>query len=551
MRTPVALFSSLAFALAATLGASESSAAEPWSDPDPKAPAPRITLGQIGLRGGAEYRANLLYVNPISPSSEANRRASWIEHRLRLDLGIDYRDKVRLIASADVLDGVLWGDNGTLVSGPKPNFGTNVNARSPNVTIPCVGLRGSDPLNADDYGYTLCSQEQIRFRKAYGEVALPFGLLRVGRQPANTGTGVQSADGDGRANRFGFARQGNMVDRVLFATKPLEALKPKEERDVSEDRGMILALAYDRWVTDSVHFFGDDVQQVDVAIRYQNPRIGDIRDLFVGGYFVHRWDDVNATKAESFGFRTLARMGDFHMGVEAAMNVGSTREIARANSYITNDPVEDQRILQGGARATIRYDKRLFSAYLEADYASGDGDPNNRTPLTQFTWAEDANVGLLLFEHVLAFQTARIAASGTELLRRLGAQSFPSDSIYTRGAFTNAMALFPQFDLRPVKGLLLRGGVLFAWTAAPSVDPMNSLLARDGLTIQDDLVNFAGGKPGNYWGTELDGRISYRYLDHFIFDLEGAVLLPGDALRNQDGYAVRSVLLQGRTTFFF
>jgi hypothetical protein len=113
------------------------------------------------------------------------------------------------------------------------------------------------------------------------------------------------------------------------------------------------------------------------------------------------------------------------------------------------------------------------------------------------------------------------------------------------------MALFPQFDLRPAKGLTLRGGVLFAWTAAPSVDPINSLLGRDGLTIQDDLVNFNGGKPGNYWGTELDGRVSYRYLDHFVFDLEGAVLFPGDALQDEDGYAVRSVLVQGRTSFFF
>jgi hypothetical protein len=160
-------------------------------------------------------------------------------------------------------------------------------------------------------------------------------------------------------------------------------------------------------------------------------------------------------------------------------------------------------------------------------------------------------VGLLLFEHVLAFQTARVAAAGTELIRRLGAKSFPTDSINTRGSMTNAFVLFPQFDVRPLPGLLLRGGVMAAWAAAPVADPVNSLLARDGLTIEDDLVNFAGGKPGSYWGTELDARISYRFLDHFVGDFEAAVLFPGDALKNVDGYAVRSVLLQGRTTFYF
>ncbi len=553
MRT-ASIFASvpLTLALSLVLGASDAYAqTEAWSDPDPLGPGSRYALDNFGFRAGAEYRSNLLYVNPVAPNSETSRRVSWIEHRLRLDIGVDYLDKVRLYASADMLDGVLWGDNGTLSSGPKPNFGTNINARSPNNTAPCVGLRGPDPLNADDYGYTLCAQDQIRFRKAYGDVVLPIGLLRVGRQAANNGTGIQAADGDGRPNRFGFSRQGNLVDRILFATKPLEAFKPKEERDTSENRGLILALAYDRWVTDNVHLFADDVQQVDVAVRLLAPNYGFGRDLFLGGYYVHRWDDANGSRINSFGLKGMSRFGNFYVTVEGAMNVGSTREIALANSYITNDPVIDQDILQGGARAVVRYDKPLFTAYLELDYASGDADPNNRTPLTQFVFAEDANVGLLLYEHVLAFQTARIAAAGTELLRRLGAPSFPSDSVNNHGAFTNSLALFPQFDLRPLKGLTLRGGVLFAFTADPAVDPVNSLLARDGLTIEDDLVNFVGGKPGNYWGTEIDARVSYRYLDHFLFDFEAAVLFPGDALRDEDGYAARSVLLQGRTTFFF
>lgn len=550
MRTFAPLFCSIALA-STTLASSAQAQLEAWSDPDPRTPMSRYALGNIGLRGGAEYRANLLYVNPIALNSESGRKVSWIENRMRLDFGIDYRDKVRITTSADILDGALWGDNGTLFSGPKPNFGSNINARSPNVATPCVTLRGSNPLEADNYGYGLCSQEQVRFRKLYGDVALPIGLLRIGRQSANTGTGIQAADGDGRTNRFGFARQGNLVDRILFATKPLEAFKPKEERDTSEDRGLITALAYDRWVTDDLHLFGDDVQQFDVALRYMAPRIGPMRDFFWSAYYVHRWDNVNASRVNSFGTKLMMKIGDFNITTETAANVGSTREIADAYKYITNDPVEDQAISQVGSRTVVRYDKPKFSAYLEFDYASGDADPNNRTPLTQFVFAEDANVGLLLFEHVLSYQTARVAASADELIRRLGATSFPPDSIWTRGAFTNSVAFFPQLDVRPVKGLLIRGGALFAWAAAPVANPIASLLARDGLSIEDDLVNFNGGKPGKYWGTELDARISYRYLDHFVFDLEGAILFPGDALRNADGYAARSTLVQGRSTFYF
>jgi hypothetical protein len=113
------------------------------------------------------------------------------------------------------------------------------------------------------------------------------------------------------------------------------------------------------------------------------------------------------------------------------------------------------------------------------------------------------------------------------------------------------VALFPQVDFHPHSSVLLRAGVLMAWAPTGVVSPVESLQRRDGLTIEDDLVNYVGGKPGSYYGTELDGRVQWRYLDHFALDLEGAILFPGDALQNEDGYAVRSVMVQGRSTFFF
>ncbi|MEZ4295929.1 MAG: alginate export family protein, partial [Polyangiaceae bacterium] len=181
------------------------------------------------------------------------------------------------------------------------------------------------------------------------------------------------------------------------------------------------------------------------------------------------------------------------------------------------------------------------------------GDPNVTTPLSQFVFAEDTNVGLLLFEHVLAFQTARASAAGVETLRRLGASSYPAEVINTRGAFTNAIALFPQVDVRPATGLQLRLGALFAWADSDVVDQVASLQARDGLEISDDTVNFVGAPAAGrrYYGTELDARLSYRLLDHVNFELEGAVLFPGDALQNAQNEAVNSVLIQGRTTAFF
>ena len=533
------------------LMARRAEAEEPWADADPSAPPARTEIGDFGARGAAEYRAQALYVNPIALNSESSRAIGWIDQRLRLDGAIDYKDQVRLVVSADLLDGVLWGDNGSLGSSPAPNSGSNVNARNPNFAVACIGNRGGDPLLPESYGYTLCPANPVFIRKAYGEVRLPFGLLRVGRQSTNEGMGVQSADGEGRANRFGVSHTGNVSDRILFATKPLEALKPVELRDTSHTQGFFVGLAYDRVVIDDPQSFRDDVHQVAMGVRYLAPSYALGTDLRIAGYVAHRFDAQYATAIDSFGLRAMSRFGDFYAGFDAAAVVGSTREISAAYSTITNDPVTDQAVRQLGARAVVRYDKSIFSAYLEADYASGDGDPSPRSPLTQFVFAEDTNVGLLLFKHALAYQTARSSAAGVELLKRLGAKSFPAEAIATRGAFTNALAFFPQFDVRPADGWLLRGGALFAWAASPVVSPIASLQARDGLTIDDDLVNFAGGKPGRYYGTELDGRIQYRALDHFVLDLEGAILFPGNALADVDGYAARSVLVQGRTTFYF
>ena len=491
-------------------------------------------------------------MNPISLNTESARETSWIEHRLRVDGAADYKDKIRVAFSSDVLNGVLWGDTGPSGGDPSANSGTHVNAKDPNVSSPCVALRGSgDPLQASSYGYTVCSADVFTVRRLYGDVVLPFGLLRIGRQAVNLGSGIQAVDGDGRTNRFGVAGTGNYVDRVLFATKPLEALKPKDQRSLSPDEGLILALAYDRYVTGDPQDLGAAVNQWDTALRFALPRYAFGRDLLVSAYHAYRWDAVYSTKINSVGLRAMSRFGDFHVGIDLATNLGTTREISAAYAVISNDPVIDQPVRGVGARAVVRYDRRIFSLYLEGDYASGSDDPETRAPLTQFTFAQDANVGLLLFKQIVAFQSARASAAGVTVLQRLNAPSLPAEAIATQGAFTNAMALFPQIDVHPLRDLLLRGGVLVASAPAKVIDPVATLQRRaTGMPIADALINFAGGKPGNFYGVELDGRIQYRFMDHFLVDLEGALLFPGDALRNRDGYAVRSGLFQARTTFY-
>jgi hypothetical protein len=528
-------------------------AVEPWSDADPAVPPSRLSLGpSTGFRGALEYRANAVLVRPVDLSGTRDRNFSVIEHRLRLDGAIDWEEKVRVTASVDVLDSVIWGDNGSLGTSPEPTTGANVSTSNPNLATACIQPRAGEPTTeAGSYHFGLCPVDPVFIRRLYGDVVTPIGLFRIGRQAFTEGASIAVNDGDGRKNRFGFSRRGNSVDRVLFATKPLEAFKPPSDRDKSETKGLFLILAYDRLVTDDPMKFKDDLHNYITAVRFLAPRHPLGTDAELRFFHAYRWSSDNDTAINAFGTRAMSTFGEITAGVEATLVAGSTREVSEAFRLITNDPSVSQAITQVGARGVVRWDRPKWSAYLEMDYASGDSDPQTRTPLTQFRFAEDSNVGLLMFKHVLAYQTARSAAAGVSLLQNLGAPSYPVDAIASRGAFTNAFAIFPQVDFRPIDNLLLRGGVLMAWAPSKVVDPIVSLQHKDGIDINDDLVNFAGGKPNRYYGTELDGRVQWRFMDHFAADLEGALLFPGSALEDANGDAARSFLVQGRGTFFF
>jgi len=546
------LLPSLSVAAVVLVTSASALAAEPWIDPDPEHPPERHAIGDFGIAADAEYRAQFIFVNPIALSAEENQRYNLMEHRGRFGVTVDYDEMIKLTTSLDLLDGVLWGDNGTFGSTPSSEAGLQVTTRNPNVVKPCVGvIEGGDPLDASGYGYSLCDASALYVRRLYAQVRTPIGALRIGRQPVTIGMGVQTAGGDGRRNRFGPAYRGDQVDRIMFATKPLEAFKAKEDRNSSEHEGLITAVMYDRWATDSTQIFGDDIHQMATAVRYLEPDFVIGSDLELTVFWAHRWDHQYLTRVNTVGGRLSARFGDFHIGIDNAANIGTTQEVSSAYAVITADPVVDQDILQYGGRFVARYDQPMWTAYFEVDYASGDGDPQARTPLSQFRFAEDTNVGLLMFDHVVRHQSVLASAAAVEITRRLGAVSFPAERVHTRGAFTNAFAIFPQFDFRPHETILFRAGVLVAWAPELLVDPVASLQARDGVTIDDDLVNFVGGKPGKFYGAEIDARFRWRFLEHFAFDLEGAVMFPGDALEDVNGQAVKSFLTQARSTVFF
>ena len=108
-----------------------------------------------------------------------------------------------------------------------------------------------------------------------------------------------------------------------------------------------------------------------------------------------------------------------------------------------------------------------------------------------------------------------------------------------------------QIVFTPLDWVSLRAGVMIAFAQTKVVDPIGSILGSDGLELEDDMINFNGGPPGTYWGTELDAGITIEPVDGFLFDLETAYLWPGEALQDEHGHAVNSFFLTGRFTYYY
>ncbi len=533
-------------------------------------PAPSAFAGEGGMPKWAEldleYRIRTLYIDPVDLSGTTVRDVNYTIQRLRVEGGLKVPKIARLVTQIDLLSGVLFGDNGEYGSSPQPSSGLSLTSRWPNTAGWRVGLVGdnADPFDPDSYGMVLTDVNPIQINRIYGEVFLPFGLLRIGRQPVTDGAGINLHDG-GRHNRWGVSKYSASADRFLFATKISEAFRMMKQggdyvADRSMDDGVFIGVAYDMVVQDDLTIGGDDLHQVAGSVIWKAKDVdwfGWDWDHFlfqvtVGGRFGDEFDTqvLSIPAVLDFAVGRWAFRGEFATifgnTTEVSAGMQALREADAAKRVIKN-----QDILGFGARAVLDATFGPVTATLEFDYASGDADPRDETAFTSFSFSRDRNVGLLLFEHVLAFETARSAAVGIENLANVGAASFPLTELASDGRFQNGIVFFPQVLYKPWDVLGLRFGTMFAWSAEPVVDSIMTLLSEDGEKISDDAVNWHGGKPGRYYGTELDLQVEFDWKGHFLWTVEGAVLFPGDALHDESGDAVPSFLVENRFTFLF
>ncbi|NUN13092.1 MAG: hypothetical protein HUU55_05595 [Myxococcales bacterium] len=515
------------------------------------------------LKLDAEYRVRSLIVDPYELSGTDVEHTVWTEQRMRLDLGLRYPSYGGVYIQMDILDGVLFGDNGYFGAVPEPTSGVAVASQQPNNAGWRLGLRsGGDPLNPDHYIPVLKEIDPIHINLLYGEVVLPFGLLRVGRLPFVYGATLSGHEGN-RINRWGVSHYSHTADRILFGTKLDEAIRLAVDSahtlDTSLDQGVFLALAYDWRTLDDIARTVDDQHQISAGLQWRE-RTADWfgwewQDWIASAFLTYRFSKEFDTQVYGLPLKLAGKVGPVTFDIQSALQFGDTKEIAEGFAILSNRKPSLQELFAYAVHAFVEVSVGPVDIAMQFDMASGDEDPRATTPLTVFSYARDFNVGLLLFEHILAFESARSAAVGIENLAQLDAPSFPLTEVATDGRFTNAIAIFPQITAHILKNpyhhVMARVGTLLAWPEAGSVDPVMTTLNEDGQEVSDDAVNFFGGKPGSFYGTEVDVHLSWELRSFFTWTMEGAILFPGDALEDEHGDAVPAFFFENRFEFIF
>jgi hypothetical protein len=472
--------------------------------------------GEVQLR--AERDSDLPLRAPISDPTlttlgQRTLGTGWMRFGVRLG----WKETLRAVLSADFVPNAVMGD---LAQG-----------------VSSAGL----------YARDTSVPAAARLREAFVDWNTPIGLLRVGQSTSHWGMGLLANDGD-HAMPFGDYRYGSLVERVLFATRPLGKSSP-----------LTLAIAGDLVFLDTTTSLadGDSTKQLVAAATWEKGA------QQVGVYGVRRWQDVSSQGDSGYldvwiadlaarGAIALPRPGVYGYGaLEVAGIFGHTNVIRTTPEVLESDIQSYGGAAQLGviSERTAADGRRYGSlgVSVEWGYASGDGNPYDAT-IKRFSFDPNHQVGLVLFPFVMHYSYARAATNALD--PSLAARA-PSGVRFlnTYGGVAGAQYVNPVVTVRPTPDIDVRAGVLVAVATADFIDPY-------GLTVTGKEANFNGGSgKSRDLGVELDWGFDWRIpvdKGQVTIGLQQGLLLPGHAFDDAQGHGMRAQgVTQARFGFQF
>lgn len=483
----------------------------------------RVRGHMYGANGAKKQAFGALYDGQAHPGT-------FLQQRLRLGIAAHYEDLASLNLHIQGMDDVLWGDNADYSS---------------------TALFAADPSYTDRTGME--QSTDLRLFRAWVETRLPVGLLRVGRQSSHWGMGLLANDGDGFDDDFGENYFGNTFDRVLFGTNPVsiaQAIAGNEGPEVP----LTLAVAVDRLVEDPLtQFYGyactvgvsrdsepdrydrrcdadgdgvtdldhgyaeersaedrpqdwwadpdDDVWEMVYALIYKGEKLDFMKGghLTAGTYVINRLQeetDSNVVIADLF---VDAASQGVQLELEAVSIFGKTRGIVLPDSS-QRDPLKKEAQILGYA-SRLSYGTDTWRVLAETGFAAGDDQVNDG----QFTGRPlhpDYNVGLLLYEEVLAHTTAQIWGESAQ-------------GLWSNGGVYNSQYINPRVYLYPAQDTEIVTGFLMAWPHKPD----GAILRCTEDEVQELACALAQAEEKPL-GWEIDVKVQQRWAEHLLASIE-------------------------------
>ena len=450
----------------------------------------------------------------LDPQNATHVDQPWLgEQRLRLSPGLEIGTTFRLKIEVDVGGPLPWQETSA------------VGTVNPGTQWEKIPRRGASAAAFDP-------------RMIYIEWKSGLGLFRIGQMGNQWGLGMLANDGEGNA-LFGQKHFGDLVDRVMFATAPFLAMT-----QATWARQTFAGIAGDLVYRDeTADLIAGDVAYQAVLFLLNRAEEGSEVDHALGIYAAYRaQQDSPAHDNARTSVWVLDAYGELKkMAMTKALSLDAAFEVAgivgSTERLITPSAPAGVGIASLGAvaRAGITYEPANTGLHLELGFASGDAD-SSESPHRTFTFNPDYHVGLILFDELLAAETAHAADVASDP-RRSATIPRGLDGIVTDGAVTNALYLRPMLEYRVRQALKIRLAWLFAFAPAPVIDPY--LTFANGGTP----TGFRGGLAldNRTYGNEIDLLIERWFFlgdDHriaLIPALELALAFPGNVFNDGAG----------------
>jgi len=413
-------------------------------------------------------------------------KISFADSRLLISPMLEVTENISLRSQIDVARNIIWGGIGDENSAEKI-----FEAPSPSDSFRGAVLREV----TDTFSGNIISavDEDVNFfdiRSLYFVAKTSYGEFWVGRQPYDWGLGILN-----NAGSMPDQDLGTIIDRFEFDTAPFALIDKKWEKlifaitvdKLSQGRTLARGARGNGWEAGIGSIYFGELLELGAYLYLVNQEQFDITNGLAG-------DLDNALIWSLFA---SYKNNSYLLSAEYQNLIGKVNDLQEPlGSIIGSNEID---ITAGNILLAVRAGYNPPSHLVdfivaEFGWASGDkASTTNKLEGNAIFFNNAYTIDSLLYKHVIPNV---YALEGSVI-----------NSLYLR--------LFSTFKLHD--SVTFSPQVIFAWN-----DKTDALLDIDGLTPMPEVAK--------YMGTELEGTITYKILDHLWFDLIGSYIIPGDGL---------------------